>query len=176
MTALDRSGGLVTREALIDLLYGDDPNGGPEDPLDSIKIFIHKIRKKIIVAELPIRIDTVWGQGWRRAWTDGRDPKRTLSRLAFLVCFSLLMIHPLLAMASMFCDDHDKLAAGLQETFGEVRVSMAWTATGGLLERYENPVTKTWTLTLYPVNSQACIVSHGEYWYERKPEAREPQA
>ena len=177
MTALDRSSGLVRKEVITELLYGDDPNGGPEEPLNSIKIFVLKLRRKIRKGRFPVRVDTIWGQGWQSTSTEeGKDHRSALRSLAAVVIFSLLFLHPVLALAQWFCSDRDKLVYGIENEFGEERVSIAWTTTGQIIERYEHPVTKAWTLTIYPINSQACIVSHGDRWYDSDPEAREPHA
>jgi DNA-binding response OmpR family regulator len=54
-------GRAVTQEALVVAAYGDDPSGGPEDPLGVIRIIVSRLRKR-----LPEHgIETVWGVGYR---------------------------------------------------------------------------------------------------------------
>lgn len=40
-------GRIVSETALIDVLYGDDPNGGPDDPGDCIRTFIKRLRRRL---------------------------------------------------------------------------------------------------------------------------------
>lgn len=37
----------VSHSALFDILYGDDPNGGPENPRNVVAVRIWKVRKQI---------------------------------------------------------------------------------------------------------------------------------
>lgn len=37
----------IRMDALIDRCFEDDPNGGPDDPANSITVAIHKLRKRI---------------------------------------------------------------------------------------------------------------------------------
>lgn len=56
-----RKGGRVTRkQEIINAVYGDRPDGGPETAQKVIDLYIHSIRKTLC----PDAVLTVWGQGW----------------------------------------------------------------------------------------------------------------
>lgn len=57
-----RKGRTVPEEAIHDMLYGADPNGGPDTPV--IKVLICKARKKLREAGCPRVIGNVWGVGY----------------------------------------------------------------------------------------------------------------
>ena len=52
---------IVSKDAAMDVLYGDRPNDAPE--MKIVDIFICKMRKK--VEPFGIKIDTMWGRGYR---------------------------------------------------------------------------------------------------------------
>lgn len=54
-------GRIVSETALIDVLYGDDPNGGPDDPGDCIRTFIKRLRRRLP----PGAIENQPGLGYR---------------------------------------------------------------------------------------------------------------
>lgn len=49
---------------LIDVMYGADPSGGPDDPNGTIKVQISKLRKALHESDLPWDIETIWGVGY----------------------------------------------------------------------------------------------------------------
>lgn len=55
------SGRLVTRNDLIEALWGDDPDGGPIDPNKLLDVYLHKSRQRLM--PLGIGIATHWGYG-----------------------------------------------------------------------------------------------------------------
>lgn len=61
----DRWGEPARRQAIIAALYGDDPNGGPDDAVRVIDQFIFKLRKKL--SPLGINVITHSGFGWSLA-------------------------------------------------------------------------------------------------------------
>lgn len=65
LSALYRWDGLVTNSRLIDVLYGDDPDGGPETADVVVKVVVSRIRKKIKKAGLHWTIETFAAQGYR---------------------------------------------------------------------------------------------------------------
>lgn len=54
-------GKTVSADAIMEALYGDDPDGGPEEK--TIDVHLCKIRKAL--PALGIAIETVWGRGYR---------------------------------------------------------------------------------------------------------------
>ncbi len=58
--AMTRS--VATGEYLTTLLYGNDPNGGPDTPQECIRLFVMRARRKL--KPFGIEIKTAWGQGY----------------------------------------------------------------------------------------------------------------
>lgn len=58
-----RYGAPVTTGEIVDALYGDDPEGGPEDTRGCIEKFLCDARRKL--APMGCRIETNWGRGYR---------------------------------------------------------------------------------------------------------------
>jgi DNA-binding response OmpR family regulator len=56
-----KKGKLVSKDSFVNELYGLDPNGGPDDPINVLDVCIHRIR-----AKLPpeIGISAQWGLGY----------------------------------------------------------------------------------------------------------------
>jgi DNA-binding response OmpR family regulator len=53
----------ATKVGIIELMYGDDPNGGPEYAESIIGIYVHAIRRKIKGTSLSI--ENIWGVGYK---------------------------------------------------------------------------------------------------------------
>lgn len=53
----------ATRTFIIDSLYGDDPNGGPDGADNLVSIYASYVRRKLQGTSL--RIETVWGVGYK---------------------------------------------------------------------------------------------------------------
>lgn len=62
-------GAVVSKEAVYDAVYGNDPDGGPEPKI--LDVFICKIRKKLVGSGYTIV--THWGLGWRMTSVTGFD-------------------------------------------------------------------------------------------------------
>jgi len=61
VAAMQRAAGrIVTRDHLTDALWGSDPDGGPDDPEGSVKVYISRLRRRH-----GLEIETVWGVGYR---------------------------------------------------------------------------------------------------------------
>jgi len=59
--AMQRAGGrIVTREHLTNALWGADPDGGPNDPESTVKVYVSRLRRLH-----GVEIETVWGVGYR---------------------------------------------------------------------------------------------------------------
>lgn len=56
---------LVSHTGMIDALYGDDPDGGPEDPVRVISVHILNLRRQ--VERYGVTIETKRAVGWRIA-------------------------------------------------------------------------------------------------------------
>ena len=59
---IERFGKCVSKTALLDHLYGDDPNGGAEAKI--VDVWISKLRAKIEAAKIELLIVTHHGLGW----------------------------------------------------------------------------------------------------------------
>jgi DNA-binding response OmpR family regulator len=66
------NGRVVTHEHLTDLLWGDDPNGGPDWPQNVIRAMIHHAKRKM--AGTGMSIVCVWGQGYHLSRPDLSAP------------------------------------------------------------------------------------------------------
>lgn len=58
-----REGALITYEAMIDALWGDDPDGGPDDATGRLRVHICNLRKALAGGDR--RIVTLWKTGVR---------------------------------------------------------------------------------------------------------------
>lgn len=58
-----REGALVTYENAIDALWGDDPNGGPDNASGRLRVHICNLRKALAGSDR--RIVTLWKTGMR---------------------------------------------------------------------------------------------------------------
>lgn len=47
---------------IIDVMYGHDPDGGPNDPVRTLRVIVSHLRPKLISAGIVLR--TVWGRGF----------------------------------------------------------------------------------------------------------------
>lgn len=62
--AVASGGGNVVRlGTIVDLLWGHDPNGGPDDTRNGISVRVHNANKRL--GPSGYRIENVWGQGYR---------------------------------------------------------------------------------------------------------------
>ena len=57
-----RPGRLVTHEALVDAVYGDDPGGGPDRARQCIAHFARALKPALAAGGMEVR--SVWGQGY----------------------------------------------------------------------------------------------------------------
>lgn len=60
---LAAQGRQVCEDELIEFVWGDDPDGGPEDAGRMVRVFIYKVRH--ILRALNIGIESGWGRGFR---------------------------------------------------------------------------------------------------------------
>lgn len=58
-----KADGVATRQRLFAAMYADDPNGGPDDPDNVLKVMVYRIRRKLVPSRMSI--ETVWGVGYR---------------------------------------------------------------------------------------------------------------
>lgn len=56
-------GGTVSRDAIMEALYGDDEGGGPDDAIRLMDVRMCRIRR--MLAPLDLGVVTEWGQGFR---------------------------------------------------------------------------------------------------------------
>lgn len=56
-----KKGKVVTNDAFLNDLYGLDPNGGPDEPLNTLKVCISHIRGKL---PPELGVSTQWGLGY----------------------------------------------------------------------------------------------------------------
>lgn len=59
-----RSGGIITREFILERLYGDDPEGGPENCDRVVHVLLSKIRKKLADNNTGLEVVNNYGTGW----------------------------------------------------------------------------------------------------------------
>jgi len=173
LAALIKTDRTLSHEYLFDVLWGEDPDGGPDTADNALKVHISKARRKL--AKFPIDIVNIFGRGYAAVNAKSLDGFPPLNVVAYVLLIPLLLSFPVLALAQAICVDSNVLGPGLLKQYGEHRVSAAMTAEEKLLERYENPTTGTWTLIVYPNGAKACVVAHGTGWYEKKVPA-DPEA
>ncbi len=74
------------------------------------------------------------------------------------------------ATAQMSCAPHDRIVAGLEQRYGEVRQG-AGLRLGEMIELWASPE-GTWTLVAVRADGLACIVADGTDWMADAPEAK----
>lgn len=52
-----------SKSVLIEKIYADDPDGGPDDAVRHLRVHIHKLRSKLEKAGFDIEVN--WGVGYR---------------------------------------------------------------------------------------------------------------
>jgi DNA-binding response OmpR family regulator len=57
-----RPGRVVPRTEIVDTLYGDDPNGGPDDTVTAVGALCHKLNRKISCLRLIVRQQGFWAR------------------------------------------------------------------------------------------------------------------
>lgn len=62
---LRSAGSMVSMEAILDRLYGDDRDGGPDAPIEVARNRITTLRRAIKQCGAPLDIITIWGAGFR---------------------------------------------------------------------------------------------------------------
>ena len=82
LSVLMKSTGIVRSTLLIDHMWGADPNGGPDDVQNNLKVYISKCRQKIKAAKLPWNLRVIYGTGY------------VLEKAAVSLSFILLCIYP----------------------------------------------------------------------------------
>ena len=60
-----RSGRIATKETVLHEMYFDDPEGGPLDPTNTLKVFLFKIRAKLRHSGAALEIVTFPGCGYQ---------------------------------------------------------------------------------------------------------------
>lgn len=66
------------------------------------------------------------------------------------------------------CGPREQVIHGLENTYGETRVS-GGLAQGGYIEIFTNEDTQTFTITVTLPNCQTCLVASGENYNHNKP-------
>ncbi len=67
-----------------------------------------------------------------------------------------------------FCASHQMLTNHLFRKYGEVPAAVSITNGGHLVERYESPKTKTWTIFVTnPLTRISCLIMAGSNWQEK---------
>ena len=87
----------VTRSAILDALYGDRPDGGPDWAESNVQVFVSRIRAKIRQAKLPWSLIAIPGIGYEL-----REEKAgpTLSRVAIILAIALPFAHAVVSRIS----------------------------------------------------------------------------
>lgn len=166
VAALVKTNRTLSHEYLYDVLWGEDPGGGPEYAESSLKVHISKIRKKL--SQFSFNIVTIWGKGYASINAKSLPNFPSLTVVAYALLIPLFLSFPMLAMAQRLCGENDKIAATLKDRYGEERVSVAFTDAGKLMERYENAKTGTWTIVVHPDGSYSCVWATGTEWHEKR--------
>lgn len=164
--ALIQTNRALSREYLFDVMWGDDPSGGPETADENLKVHLSRLRKKF--SKLAIGIKNIHGSGYTAVNTKSLSGFPSLKIMAYALLIPLFLSFPILAVAQSICADNDDITTMLQGKYGEERVSVAFTQAGKLMERYENPKNGTWTLIVHPDGSHACIFATGTDWHDKK--------
>ena len=60
----DAIGRPIAYERLIHMLWSDDLDGGPDDPMDALKVHVCHIRGRLRWGNFPGTIETHWGLGF----------------------------------------------------------------------------------------------------------------
>lgn len=55
---VDAYGRVVRREALVDAVWGDDPDGGPMSAMNGISVLVHSLRRRLAGAGFPGAVRT----------------------------------------------------------------------------------------------------------------------
>jgi hypothetical protein len=71
-TLLCRQGEIVSQDEITTALWGDDPDGGPDNPIGVIKTVIYQMRR------FGWPIQTYWGRGYMIPWREQKAPKPVL--------------------------------------------------------------------------------------------------
>src|SRR5262245_15041198 len=58
------NGNVVHRERLVDAAWGHDEDGGPDNALRAIYVYIRRLRVRLAAAGFPGAIRNVWGIGY----------------------------------------------------------------------------------------------------------------
>jgi DNA-binding response OmpR family regulator len=56
---------VAAMHAIVDDVWGDDINGGPEDTRTNINVHLSRIRKKLRSAGIPYTVRNLWGVGYK---------------------------------------------------------------------------------------------------------------
>ena len=87
----------VARSLIMDGLYGDRIDGGPDSGDKIIEQFVLRVRRKIQKAGLPWKLNNVYGFGYE---LKEERTAPTMRRVALSLAGSLLVAHPLLGLFS----------------------------------------------------------------------------
>ena len=91
---------ILLLEQVFDVLWGEDPEGGPEYAESSLKVHVSKIRKKI--SGFPFDIGTIWGKGYVAIRTKSLADFPPLPVVAYALLVPLFLSFPVLALAKAF--------------------------------------------------------------------------
>lgn len=97
VAALIETDRTLTHEYLYDVLWGEDPSGGPEYAESSLKVHVSKIRKKL--KGFPFGIECIWGKGYLGVNAKSLPDFPSLKIMAYAVLIPLFLSFPVLAIA-----------------------------------------------------------------------------
>ncbi len=80
--------GSVHRDQIFAMLYGDDPNGGPDHPTRTLSVQMFKMRRRLLSYNIHIETVATWGDGATYHLT-GEDRERARDFLATRECLAI---------------------------------------------------------------------------------------
>ena len=83
-------------------------------------------------------------------------------RYALLIMVLLLWLSSVQAeQSNMICEDRSRALQNIQDTYGEALVAYGLDIRGNLVELYQNPETKSWTILVSLTKKVSCLVGAG---------------
>jgi hypothetical protein len=77
-------------------------------------------------------------------------------------------------LAQSRCDVHDRIAARLDQTFGEVPIGRGLQSPQRMFEIWHSARTGSWTILLVRPDGMACIMAAGTAWVEARRATPKP--
>ena len=83
-------------------------------------------------------------------------------RYALLIIVLLLWPSSVQAeQSNIICEDRSRALQNIQDTYGEALVAYGLDISGNLVELYQNPETKSWTILVSLTKEVSCLVGAG---------------